>query len=588
MIDRAEGKIFTFYSYKGGTGRTMALANVAWILASNAKRVLAVDWDLEAPGLHRYFGPFLSDPRWEETDGLIEFFSEYMVAATKAPPGGHEMDEDWYRSYADIRRYAEPVQWRFPEGGSIDIVGAGRQVGSYGMRVNSFDWQGFYVDFGGGAFLDETIRQMKETYDYVLIDSRTGISDTSGICTVHMPDSIVIFYTLNNQSIEGASGVASNVLDQRLPDGISTPSDDTFRVLTVASRVELAEKEKLEARRALARDRFAAFLDTLPELTPDQRERYWGEMEILYDPYYAYEEVLATIADSPNRPNTVLAALERLTGYLTAGEVEKLGRISENKRLEALQTYYEQETGDVRPGSQARRAQQAWDIIISASQTDQDAADRLYYLLESNYRVFYAPHTILPGDAWQDRMVDAIGRARMMVVLFSEKSAFQESEMQRAEISTALERVQRGDAFSIVPVQLDPDARPGGKIGKELARYQWLTAWDGDIQNIAATLRRTLDPVTEERSDVQQVERLRLELEQALKERSALTEQTNRLREEITSLAREKGSLEERVKQASERTQKAVTKSRQLTWLAVIAILLLAGVFGLLLFTALT
>jgi MinD-like ATPase involved in chromosome partitioning or flagellar assembly len=29
------GEIITFYSFKGGTGRSMALANVAWILASN-------------------------------------------------------------------------------------------------------------------------------------------------------------------------------------------------------------------------------------------------------------------------------------------------------------------------------------------------------------------------------------------------------------------------------------------------------------------------------------------------------------------------------------------------------------------------
>lgn len=34
------GKIITFYSFKGGTGRTMALANVAWILASNGRKVL--------------------------------------------------------------------------------------------------------------------------------------------------------------------------------------------------------------------------------------------------------------------------------------------------------------------------------------------------------------------------------------------------------------------------------------------------------------------------------------------------------------------------------------------------------------------
>jgi Mrp family chromosome partitioning ATPase len=57
MSETSEGQIVTFYSYKGGTGRTMAMANVAWILASNGKRVLAVDWDLESPGLHKFFHP---------------------------------------------------------------------------------------------------------------------------------------------------------------------------------------------------------------------------------------------------------------------------------------------------------------------------------------------------------------------------------------------------------------------------------------------------------------------------------------------------------------------------------------------------
>ena len=61
MTESSGGTIVTFYSYKGGTGRTMALANVAWILASQGKRVLAVDWDLESPGLHQYYPPV---PRW--------------------------------------------------------------------------------------------------------------------------------------------------------------------------------------------------------------------------------------------------------------------------------------------------------------------------------------------------------------------------------------------------------------------------------------------------------------------------------------------------------------------------------------------
>ena len=61
--------IITFYSYKGGVGRSFALANVAAILSEWGCRVLAVDWDIEAPGLSHYFGPYIQTP----ADGVIEF-----------------------------------------------------------------------------------------------------------------------------------------------------------------------------------------------------------------------------------------------------------------------------------------------------------------------------------------------------------------------------------------------------------------------------------------------------------------------------------------------------------------------------------
>ena len=50
-IKKELGIIYTFYSFKGGVGRTMALANVAALLAKWGYSVLVVDWDLEAPGL---------------------------------------------------------------------------------------------------------------------------------------------------------------------------------------------------------------------------------------------------------------------------------------------------------------------------------------------------------------------------------------------------------------------------------------------------------------------------------------------------------------------------------------------------------
>ncbi|HEX2209438.1 MAG TPA: P-loop NTPase, partial [Longimicrobium sp.] len=82
---RTPGRIITFYSYKGGTGRSMVLANTAWILASQGKSVLVIDWDLEAPGLHRYFQPFLTDPELTTSEGLIDFVVDYQLRTYRPP-----------------------------------------------------------------------------------------------------------------------------------------------------------------------------------------------------------------------------------------------------------------------------------------------------------------------------------------------------------------------------------------------------------------------------------------------------------------------------------------------------------------------
>src|ERR1700683_3978082 len=77
------GQIVTFYSFQGGTGRTMALANVAWILAANGKRVLIADWDLESPGLHRFFQPFI-DARASDRPGIVNLVRGYAWAMSDA------------------------------------------------------------------------------------------------------------------------------------------------------------------------------------------------------------------------------------------------------------------------------------------------------------------------------------------------------------------------------------------------------------------------------------------------------------------------------------------------------------------------
>ena len=60
--------IYTFYSYKGGVGRSMALANVAELMRRRGLNVLIVDFDLEAPGLERFFQCYVNN---EEIDHIL-------------------------------------------------------------------------------------------------------------------------------------------------------------------------------------------------------------------------------------------------------------------------------------------------------------------------------------------------------------------------------------------------------------------------------------------------------------------------------------------------------------------------------------
>ncbi|AXI80400.1 FxSxx-COOH system tetratricopeptide repeat protein [Peterkaempfera bronchialis] len=313
------GTVVTFYSFKGGTGRTMALANVAWILASNGKRVLTMDWDLEAPGLYRYFFPFLGDPALDSTPGVIDLVRDFDALVPRPPA-------DRYQEYARVERYASSLRWDFPGHGYIDFVSPGRQTPEYSQAVNTYDWRGFHERRGGSAFLDALRRDMRENYDYALIDSRTGYSDTSGITTLQLPDVLVNCFTFNTQAIKGTAGIARDVQRQA----------PKVRILPVPMRVEDAEQGKLEVSRDHAREQFREVLQDLGEA---EQERYWGDVEIPYKPFYAYEEILATVGDRPRQENTLLAAYERLTAMITDGKVTALRPIVEDQRRQLLSRF---------------------------------------------------------------------------------------------------------------------------------------------------------------------------------------------------------------------------------------------------------
>ncbi len=311
------GRIVTFYSYKGGTGRTMALANVAWILAANGKRVLVADWDLESPGLHRFFLPFLDKAAVATTGGVIDLLRHYEWAATQP----EQRAEGWEREYASVARFTVPLRWAFPGQGCLDLLGAGLHDLDYEAGVNDMDWAAFYDQLGGGRLLEALRDTMRQSYDYTLIDSRAGFSDVADICTAALPDLLVDCFTYSDQGILGAARLARRVNERFAAREI--------RILPVPMRVDSAEKQKAEIGRSVAMRHFAGYPTGMSE---QERQAYWAAVAVPYQSFYGYEETLATFGDPPGSPRTLLHAYEMLTRYLTDGEVVALPPMEEALR----------------------------------------------------------------------------------------------------------------------------------------------------------------------------------------------------------------------------------------------------------------
>jgi tetratricopeptide (TPR) repeat protein len=321
----SEGKIITFYSYKGGAGRTMALANVAWILAANGYRVLAADWDLESPGLHRFLYPFLPTAE-RDTRGVVDMIRSYQLAAVRSDERSRRNQHIGH--HARVEQYAFSLDWIFPGAGTLDFLPAGRQNLEYVATLAAMDWDEFYSGLNGGEFLDAVRADMKHQYDYVLIDSRTGLTDVADICTVHLPDILVDCFTLSTQGIEGAARVA-RLIESKYPDR-------NIRILPVPMRVDQGEKERVEAGRAFADRLFAG----LPTGMPDtERRQYWGAVEVPYQPFYAFEEILAVFGDRPGMPGSLLSSFERLAAHLTDGSVASLPPLDEDVRVRVRQRF---------------------------------------------------------------------------------------------------------------------------------------------------------------------------------------------------------------------------------------------------------
>ena len=189
--------ITTFYSFKGGVGRTMALVNAAVELTKRGRRVLAVDFDLEAPGLDTFD---VMRPR-KSVPGVIDFVSEYL-ASGQAP---------------EASRFISKASGIADQDGRLWIMPSGRHQ-TYAKNFNQIDWGVLYERHDGFLLFEDLKAQWNRVVnpDYVLIDSRTGHTDTGGICTRQLPDAVAILFFPNEQNLRGLTKVVRDIRSEAL------------------------------------------------------------------------------------------------------------------------------------------------------------------------------------------------------------------------------------------------------------------------------------------------------------------------------------------------------------------------------------
>lgn len=205
--------IITFYSYKGGMGRSTTLAAYAsYLTLHHKKKVVIVDFDLEAPGFTNFF--LVNPAEKNQRNGLVEYVLD---------------KETGYASSNDIFNYLWEVDHSFTDEGTIYIMPSGNldpdiveddfarysHLDHYVEGISRIDFSN--KEYSAGLFngvMDDIYKELAP--DIILIDSKTGISDILGVTVCELSDKVVGFFRNDVQSYPGLHFFIQNMLSRSI------------------------------------------------------------------------------------------------------------------------------------------------------------------------------------------------------------------------------------------------------------------------------------------------------------------------------------------------------------------------------------
>lgn len=177
--------ITTFYSFKGGIGRTTALASCAWQLADAGHKVVVLDLDLESPGVGTLLG---AQSERGVLDLLIDAVATGAVELNGAYSPAHALD------FGDM----------------ITVLPAGKLDDGFVEKLSRLDFTSHNAPRSTASSpVEEALRKVLAAVRselkpaHIFLDARSGIHDLSALSLHRLAHTDVLFARAGEQSYQG-------------------------------------------------------------------------------------------------------------------------------------------------------------------------------------------------------------------------------------------------------------------------------------------------------------------------------------------------------------------------------------------------
>jgi len=236
-------KTIAFHSVKGGVGRTLALNNFAQLLVKQKKKVLLLDFDYTAPGLHHKYNihacsGYINYLKEESLENRIN--AKYQTRCEKSLKEKIiKIKENLYLLTSGKDSDAE--YWTFISSFAFHklFYFATKEI----SKLSYLSFANRQLIRNKKAFNNDK-KYLKNTYDfdYLLIDCKTGI-DTSAVALLFWSDIVVHFYPENNEGRKHLEFTENSIMHY---NNKKDENDKKTHFIKVVTRVPSADYDEIK------------------------------------------------------------------------------------------------------------------------------------------------------------------------------------------------------------------------------------------------------------------------------------------------------------------------------------------------------